>query len=152
MPNPREAPVMTAYPSFFISVLVQRTADGLRKASIEDAVPKTSGDAKTFVNSARAVMVKVIFLDAPEKRKPRIREVQRVVQPFFSDIALHNAGEHDRRGINREEKAYRGRNKKQRQNIFQFTANVTAIKRSLVMIPMERIEPLMQEPPDESFS
>src|SRR5260370_5179116 len=57
IPRPREAPVIRAQPSFFISVLAQGTAHSFGESRLEHAVPETRGDAVAFVDSARAVVV-----------------------------------------------------------------------------------------------
>ena len=97
-------------------------------------------------------MVQVIFLDAPKERESGIREVQRVVQPFFADIALYNPGEQDGQRVNRKEEADRDGDEKQRQNVFQFTADVPAVEWPHVMIPVERVEPLMKKFPDDAIA
>src|SRR6267154_6314566 len=152
IPSPREAPVMRAKPSFFISVLAQGAAHSFRESSIENAVPETSGDAVTLVDPAGTVVVQVIFLHPPKEGEPRIRKVQRVVQPFFVDVALDDAGEQDGRGVDRKQKADRRSDKKQRQNILQFAADVHSVECAHVMIPVEWIEPLMKKPPDDAFT
>src|SRR5258708_639128 len=146
IPSPREAPVMSAKPSSFISVLAQGAAHRLRESRIEYTVPERSGDTVAFVDPTGAVVVQVVFLQPPKEGEPGIREVQRVVQPFFARVALYDTSEHDGRGIDWKQKADGRRNKKQRQNVLQFTADVPSIKWPHVMIPMERIEPLVQEP------
>src|SRR5260370_31075192 len=83
IPKPREAPVMRAKPSFFISVLAQGSAHSFRESGIENAVPEACGDAIAFVDPSRAVMVQVVFLHPSKEGEPGIREVHRVVQPLF---------------------------------------------------------------------
>src|ERR1700730_10532792 len=78
--------------------------------------------------------------------------MQRVVQPFFGDIALYDAGEQDGRGVKRKEKTSRGSEKKQRQNIFQLTADVPAVEWPHVMIRVKRIQAFVQEPADQAFA
>src|SRR5260370_1335945 len=97
--SPREAPVMRAKPSFFISVLAQGAAHSFRESRIEHAVPETGGDAVALVDPTRAVVVQVIFLHPAEGGEPGVREVQRVMQPFFADVALYHTGQHDGRGV-----------------------------------------------------
>jgi len=77
--------------------------------------------------------------------------LQRVVQPLFRDIALHDAGEERGHGVSGEQKTDGGRNEKERQNVLQFAADVAPVKWALVMIPMERVESFMQEPLNEPF-
>src|SRR6202051_3821918 len=107
IPSPREAPVMRAKPSYFISILAQRSAHRFRESSIEHAVPEPSGDAKALVDPTGAVVVQVIFFHPPEEGEPGIRKMQRVVQPLFADVALYHTGEYDRRGIDGKQKADR---------------------------------------------
>src|SRR5713226_2673687 len=114
IPKPREAPVMSAKPSFFISVLAQGAAHRFRESRVEHAVPETCGDAVSLVDPSRAVVVQMIFFHPPEERKPGIGKVQLVVQPLFAGIALYRAGEHDRRRINGKQKADGSCDKKQR--------------------------------------
>src|ERR1700731_3781454 len=78
--------------------------------------------------------------------------MQRVVQPFFGDIALYDAGEQDGRGVKRKEKTSRGGEKKQRQNIFQLAADVPSIEWPRGMIRVKRIQAFMQETPDQAFA
>src|SRR5580704_4585691 len=108
---------MRANPSFFISVLAQRALYSVREPSIENAIPESCGDPIAFVDPAGTVMVQVVFFQAPEQRTSGIREMQRVVQPLFRDIALHDPGEQHGRGVSRKQKADGSRNKKQRQNV-----------------------------------
>src|SRR4029077_11934046 len=129
---------MRAKPSFFISVLAQGSAHRFRESSIEHAVPEPSGDAKALFDPTGAVVVQVIFLHPPEEGEPGIRKMQRVVQPLFADVALYHTGEYDRCGIDGKQKADRHCNEKQRQNVFQLTADVPSIEWPHVMIPVER--------------
>src|SRR6266852_5513081 len=152
MPSPREAPVMRVKPSFFISVFAQGAAHGFRESSIEHAVPETGGDAVASVDPTGTVVVQVIFFHPPKEGEPGIRKVQRVVQPFFADVALYDIGEHNGRSIDWKQKADGRCNEKQRQNVLQLTADVPSIEWPHVMIPVERIEPLMQKPPDDAFA
>src|SRR6266446_9146489 len=59
IPSPREAPVMRAKPSCFISVPAQRATHGLRESSIEHTIPETGGDAVAFVDPMGAVVVQM---------------------------------------------------------------------------------------------
>src|SRR5882762_10331704 len=152
IPSPREAPVMRAKPSFFISVLAQGAAHSFRESSIEHAVPETGGDAEASVDPTGTVVVQVIFLHPPKEGELGIRKVQRVVQPFFVDVALDDAGEQDGRGVDRKQKAGRRSDKKQRQNVLQFAADVHSVEWAHVMIPVEWIEPLMKKTPDDAFT
>src|ERR1700739_4868516 len=61
IPKPREAPVMRAKPSFFISVLAQGAAHRFRESRLEHAVPETGGDTVSLVDPSRAVVVQMIF-------------------------------------------------------------------------------------------
>jgi hypothetical protein len=94
----------------------------------------------------------MIFLHPPEEGKPGIGKVQRVVQPFFADVALYDTGEYDRRGMHGKNKADRGRDKKQRKNVLQFSADVLSIEWAHMMIPVEWIEPFVQESSDEALT
>ena len=141
---------MRAKPSYFISVLAQGSAHRFREASIEHAVPETSGDAKALVDSTGAVMVQVIFLYPPKEGESGIRKMQSVVQPLFADVALYDTGEYDGRGIDGKQKADGRGNEKQRKNVVKLAADVHSIERPQVMIPVERIEPLMQKPADDA--
>src|SRR5258706_1747079 len=150
IPSPREAPVMSAKPSYFISVLAQGSAHRFREASIEHAVPETSADAIALVDPTGAVVVQVIFLHPPKEGEPGIRKMQRIVKPLFADVALYDTGEYDGRCIDGKQKAGGRGNEKQRQNILQLTADVPSIEWPHVMIPMERIEPLVQKSADDA--
>src|SRR5260370_25191958 len=76
--------------------------------------------------------------------------MQRIVQPLFANVALYDPGEHDGRGIDGKQKTDGRCNHKQRQNVLHLTADVPSIEWVHVMIPMERIEPLMQKAPDDA--
>src|SRR5260370_19991435 len=78
--------------------------------------------------------------------------MQRVVQPLFADVALYDAGEYDGRGIDGKQKANGCGNEKQRQNVLELAADMHSIERPHVMFPMERIESLMEKPPDDPFA
>src|SRR6266853_746715 len=136
IPSPREAPVMRAKPSYFISVFAQGSAHRLRESCIEHAVPEPSCDAKALVDPTGAVVVQVIFLHPPKEREPGIRKMQRVMQPLFADVALYDTGEYDGRGIDGKQKADGRCNEKQRQNVFKLAADVPSIGRPHVMLPV----------------
>src|ERR1700730_5552955 len=74
--------------------------------------------------------------------------MQRIVQPLFANVALHDTDEHDRHGIDGKQKADGRCHEKQRQNVLELTADVPSIEWPYTMNPMERIEPLMHKPPD----
>jgi len=90
-------------------------------------------------------MVQMVFFQAAKERKSGIGEVQGIVQPFFDDIALYDAGEQYGRSVKWEHKAGGGGDKKQRENIRQSTADVPAIEGPRVMIPVKGIKPLVEE-------
>src|SRR6266446_1831529 len=150
VPSPREAPVMRAKPSYFISVFAQGSAHRFRESSIEHAVPETSSDAKALFDPTGAVVVQVVFLHPPKQGEPGIRKMQRIVQPLFADVALYDTGEYDGRGIDGKQKADGHCNEEQRQNVFKLAADMHSIERPHVMFPVERIEPLVQKPADDA--
>src|SRR5258708_20072472 len=143
---------MRAKASYFISVLAQRSAHRFRESSIEHAVPEPSGNPKALVDPPRAVVVQVIFLHPPKQGEPGIRKMQRVVQPLFADVALYHTGEYGLRAVDGKQKTDRSRNEKQRQNVLQLTADVVSVEWVLVMVPVERIDPIIHKPAHNAFS
>ena len=97
-------------------------------------------------------MIQVPFLYTPKERKPGIQEVQRVVHPLFGDIALHGACEQPGSDVDGKKKTDWPRDEEQRKKILQFTANVISAEWPQVMIPVQRVESLMQEPPNHALS
>jgi hypothetical protein len=60
-----------------------------------------------------------MFLQTPKEGKPAIREMQGVVQPFFGDITLDDAGKQYGCGVHGKESTDRPCEEKQRQDVFQ---------------------------------
>ncbi len=81
-------------------------------------------------------------------------EVQKIVQPLFSNIALHHACKQSREGVHGKQKTEWRGDEKQRQDILQLTTDVPAVKRSLMVFPMKRVKPLSTQecPPDKKPS
>src|SRR5260370_37724094 len=102
IPSPREAPVMRANPSYFISVLAQGSAHRFRESSLEHAVPEPSGDAKALVDPTGAVVVQATFLHPSTEGDASIRKMRRLVQPLFASVALYDPSERSGRALERE--------------------------------------------------
>src|SRR3989440_4573544 len=112
---------------------------------MEYDVPDPAGDPVTIFYAARAVMVQVISLEMSEVAISKLSEVQEIVQPLFSNIALHNACKQSREGVHgKQETEWRGY-EKDGQDIFELTANMPAVKRSLMVFPVKRVEPLVKK-------
>jgi len=120
--------------------------------SVEYNIPKPAGDSVAHFDSAGAVMVQVVSLEMPEEPKPRLSEMQEIMEPLFADIALHDTRKQGGESEHGKEEAKRGGHKKERQDILQFTADVPAVKGSLMMFPMERVEPLMKKAANEALT
>src|SRR6516165_7155262 len=73
------------------------------------------------------------------------------MQPLFRNVALNSARQHDWCGVQGKEKANRGRHEKERQKVFQFSADVAAIEWPLMMIPVKRIQALVKELANQPF-
>src|SRR5260370_8251084 len=92
-------------------------------------------------------MVQVVSLEMPEEPKPRLSEMQVIMEPLFADIALDDTRKQGGESEHGKEEAKRRGHKKKRQDILQFTADVPAVKGSLILFPMERVHPLTNTPP-----
>ena len=119
---------------------------------MEYDVPDPAGDPITIFYAARAVMVQVISLEMSEVAISKLSEVQEIVQPLFSNIALHNACKQSREGVHgKQETEWRGY-EKEGQDIFELTANMPAVKRSLMVFPVKRVEPLVKKSANDALA
>src|SRR5258708_12554869 len=82
----------------------------------------------------------------------KLSEVQEIVEPLFSNIALHHASKQSREGIHGKQKTEWRGYEKEGQDIFEFTTNMPAVKRSLMVFPMKRVEPLGKKSANEALS
>lgn len=115
-------------------------------------VPDPAGDSVALFHPARAVVVQVISLEMPEEAIARLSEMQEIVGPLFSDIALHDTREQSGQRVNRKEEAERRGYEKEGQDIFDFTTNMPAVKRSLMVFPMKRVKPLVKKSANDALA
>jgi len=94
----------------------------------------------------------MVPLKMPEVVIARLSEMQEIVEPLFADIALHNARKQGGQGIYGEQKTQGRRHCKERQDIPQLTTNMPAVKRSLMVFPMKRVESLVKKAANEAFA
>jgi hypothetical protein len=98
------------------------------------------------------VVVQVISLEMSEVAISKLSEVQEIVQPLFSNIALHHASKQSREGIHGKQKTEWRGYEKEGQDIFEFTTNMPAVKRSLMVFPMKRVEPLVKKSANDALA
>jgi len=94
----------------------------------------------------------MVPLKMPEVVIARLSEMQKIVEPLFADIALHNARKQGGQGIYGEQKTQGRRHCKERQDIPQLPTNMPAVKRSLMVFPMKRVESLVKKAAKEAFA
>jgi hypothetical protein len=119
---------------------------------MEYEVPDPAGDSVTLFHPARAVVVQVISLEMPEEAIARLSEMQEIVGPLFSDITLHHTRKQGWEGVHRKQETEGRGYEKEGQDIFEFTTNMPAVKRSLMVFPVKRVEPLVKKPANDAFA
>jgi hypothetical protein len=119
---------------------------------MEYKVPNPAGDPVTLFHPARAVMIQMISLEMPEVAIARLSEMQEVVEPFFADIALHDTRKQGGQSIYGEQETQGRGHGKERQDIPQLTTDVPAVKRSLMVFPMKRVESLVKKAANQAFA
>jgi hypothetical protein len=119
---------------------------------MEYDVPDPAGDSVTLFHPARAVVVQVISLEMPEEAIVRLSEMQEVVGPLFSDVALHDTRKQGWEGVHGKQKTARRGHQKERQDILQLAADVPAVKRSLMVFPVKRVEPLVKKSANDALA
>jgi hypothetical protein len=119
---------------------------------VEYEVPNPAGDAVAQFDTARAVMIEMIALEMPEVAITRLSEMQEIMEPLFADIALHDSGKQGGERVNGKEETERRGYSKERQNILQLATDVPAVKRSRMVFPMKRVEPLVKKAANQAFA
>ena len=119
---------------------------------MENKIPNPTGDPVTLFDSARAVMIQMIPAQMPQVGIARLSEMEVVVGPLFADVALHHTGKQSRRRIDREQEADRRGDEEERQDVLQFATDVPAVEGPLMMLPMKRIEPLVEKAANQAFA
>src|SRR5260370_36631565 len=92
--------------------------------SVEYNIPKPAGDSVAHFDSAGAVMVQVGSLEMPEEPKPRLSEMQVIMEPLFADIALDDTRKQGGATENGKAEAKRLGHKKEREDSLQLPADV----------------------------
>lgn len=90
-------------------------------------------------------MIQMVPLETPEAGIARFSEVEEIVDPFLTDVALHHARKKAGHSVHGKQEAQWRPHGKNRQGINQRATDVQAVERLLVMLPMERIEALMEK-------
>jgi hypothetical protein len=119
---------------------------------MEYNVPSATGDAVTEFCSAGAVMIEMIALEMPEVGITRLSKMQEIMEPLFADIALHDTRKQGGKRVNGKEETERRGYCKERQNILQLATDVPAVKRSRMVLPMKRVEPLVKKAANQAFA
>src|SRR5260370_38537149 len=119
---------------------------------MEYKVPNSAGDPVTLFHPARAVMIQMVPLEMLEVAIARRSEMQEIVEPLFADIALHNARKEGGQGIYGEQETQGSGHGKERQDIPQLTTDVPAVKRSLMVFPMKRVESFVKKAANQAFA
>jgi hypothetical protein len=143
---------LLSHPSLVAAPSKEGLPNSLRVTGIEDYVPKPTGDAVSHFHALTGVVVKVVSLEVPKIRVPEIVEVNAMMNPFFSDIALDHSSKQNRQSVNGKQKTQGSGNAKERKQVFQLTTDVHAIEWTLVMFPVKRVKAFVREAPYESFS
>ncbi len=89
------------------------------------------------------MVIEVRLLDMTEVAILKVVVVLAVVDPLFSDIKLHDAGQQHGSRVNRKQKAYGNRNNKDRHQVFQPSINMRAVKRPLVVSEVSGVKVLV---------
>src|SRR5260370_5028997 len=98
------------------------------------------------------MMIQMVTLEMPEEAIAKLSVMQEIVCPLLADIALNDTRKQSGQGVNgKQETEGRGHEKK-RQDIFQLTADVPAVKGSLMLFPLKRGEPLVYKTANEAFA
>src|SRR5713226_408646 len=97
-------------------------------------------------------MVQVISLEMPEIAIAKLSEMHEIVEPLFADVALHDTRKQDGQCMRGEQETQGRGHCKERQDILQLTTDVPAVKRSLMVFPMKRVEPLMEKAANQAFA
>jgi len=119
---------------------------------MEYNIPNPAGDSVAHFYSARAVMVQMISLEMPEEAIARLSEMQEIMEPLFTDIALHDTAKQGGESVHRKQETERCSHKEERQDILQLTANVPTVKGSFMVFPMKRVEPLVKKAANQALT
>jgi hypothetical protein len=119
---------------------------------VEDSIPNPAADSIAQFYSAGAVMVQMISFQMPEEWNPGLSEMQEIMEPLFADITLHDTGEQGGQGIHRKQETEWCGHKEERQDILQLAADVPAVKGSLMVFPVKRVEPLMKKAANQALA
>lgn len=90
-------------------------------------------------------MIQVISLKAAEEAVSGLSKMQEIVCPLFADVALYDTREQNWESVHGKQETEGCGHEKERKDVLQLTADVPAVKRSLMMFPMKRIEPLVKK-------
>jgi hypothetical protein len=119
---------------------------------VEYKVPNPASDPITLFHPARAVVIQMVPLEMPEVAIAKLSEMQEIVDPLFTDVALHDTRKQGGQSIHGEQKAQGRGHGKERQDILQLTTNVPAVKRSFMMFPVKRVEPLVKKAANQALA
>src|SRR2546429_4394227 len=119
---------------------------------MECKIPNPTGDPVTHFHSAGAVMIQMVPLEMAEVAIKKLSEMQEIVEPLFADIALHDSRKQCGQGVYGGQETQGHGHGKKRQDILQFTTDVPAVKRSLMVFPMKRVEPLVKKAANQAFA
>src|SRR6267378_3517967 len=89
------------------------------------------------------MVIEVRLFDVTEIAILKVVIMLAVVDPLFSDIKLHDAGQQHGSRVKRKQKAYGNRNNKDRHQVFQTTIDMRAVKRPLVVSKVSRVKVLV---------
>ena len=97
-------------------------------------------------------MTQMVALEMPEEAIAKLSEVQEIVCPLLPDIALNDTRKQGGQGVYGKQETQRCGYEKERQDILQLTTDVPAVKGSLVVFPMKRIEPLVKKAANQALA
>src|SRR5467141_1411466 len=119
---------------------------------MEYKVPNPAGDPVAHFHSTGAVMIQMVLLEMAEVAITKLSEVQEIMEPLFTDIALDDSRKQGGQGIYGEQETQGRGHRKERQDILQLTADVPAVKRTLMVFPMKRVKPLMKKAANQALT
>jgi len=100
---------------------------------MEYKVPNPAGDPVAHFHSAGAVMIQMVLLEMAEVAITKFSEMQEIMEPLFTDIALDDSRKQGGQGIYGEQETQGRGHRKERQDILQLAADVPAVKGSLMV-------------------
>ena len=97
-------------------------------------------------------MIQMVALEMPEEAIAKLSEMQEIMCPLLTDIALNDTRKQGGQGVYGKQETQRCGHEKERQDILQLAADVPAVKGSLMVFPMKRVEPLVKKATNQALA